>query len=304
MTPAGLLARPRPADLAVLTVAVLGVSSAAPIIAATAAPALAIAWWRTVLGAAALAPAVVLTRRREVRALSPRDARAVGMAGGWLALHFAAWVPAVTLTSVASATALVAMQPVGNALLARARGEHIPRRAWVGIAVAVSGVLLLTGVDLSVSTRALAGDALALVGAVAAACYVEYGAVARRSVSAVTYATLCYSVCAVLLVGVCLAGGVELAGYSTDAWVKLAALTVLAQLLGHTLFNVALRNVSPVVVGMAILFEVPGAAVLAALWLDQVPPFAAVPAAALLLAGVALVVTARATDAPPPAPPD
>ncbi len=300
MTPPGLLARPRPADLAVLTVAVLGVSSAAPIIAATAAPALAIALWRTVLGAAALAPAVVLTRRRELRALSGSDARAMGMAGGWLALHFAAWVPAVTLTSVASATALVAMQPVGNALLARARGELIPRRAWVGIGVAVAGVLLLTGVDLSVSTRALAGDALALVGAVAAACYVEYGAIARRNVSAVTYATLCYAVCAVPLAVVCLAGGVQLAGYPSDTWVKLAALTVLAQLLGHTLFNVALRTVSPVVVGMALLFEVPGAAVLAALWLDQVPPLAAVPAALLLLAGVALVVTARGTDAPPP----
>lgn len=298
MSAPALLARPGPVDLTVLTVAVLGVSSSAPIIAATAAPALAIALWRTVLGAAALAPVVGLTRGAEVRALSRSDARTVSFAGGWLALHFATWVPAVTLTTVASATALVATQPVVNALLARTRGEHIPRRAWIGIALAVAGVLVLTGVDVSISARALLGDALALVGAAAAAGYVEYGALARRSMSTVTYATACYAVCALLLFGVCLAGGVQLTGYSTDTWVKLAALTVLAQLVGHTLLNVALRTVSPVVVGMAILFEVPGAAVLAAWWLGQTPPLAAIPAAALLLAGVALVVTARAADVP------
>jgi drug/metabolite transporter (DMT)-like permease len=41
------------------------------------------------------------------------------------------------------------------------------------------------------------------------------------------------------------------------------------------------------------LLEVPGAAVIAAVWLGQVPPLAAIPAAVLILVGLALVVTAR-----------
>jgi len=43
--------------------------------------------------------------------------------------------------------------------MARVRGEHIPRGAWLGIGVALSGAFLLTGIDLTLSTRALFGDA-------------------------------------------------------------------------------------------------------------------------------------------------
>ncbi len=65
---------------------------------------------------------------------------------------------------MSSATALVATQPIWAALLARRAGHHIPRRAWVGIVVAVVGAALVTGVDVTVSGRALAGDVLAIAG--------------------------------------------------------------------------------------------------------------------------------------------
>jgi drug/metabolite transporter (DMT)-like permease len=68
-------------------------------------------------------------------------------------------------------------------------------------------------------------------------------------------------------------------------------------------FNRVLRTTSPTVVSIAILFEVPGAAILAALWLGQTPPVAAVPALALLLAGIALVIGAREPSGPEAAPP-
>ena len=55
-------------------------------------------------------------------------------------------------------------------------------------------------------------------------------------------------------------------------------------------------------VSLAILFEVPGAATIAAIWLGQTPPLAAVPAAVLLLTGIALVVSARTRDVEPAIP--
>ena len=296
------LAVPPSADIAVMVLAIAAVSTSGPVIAATAAPALAIAFWRNAMASGVLVPLTALTRRREVAAMSVRD-RWLGLAAGvLLAAHFATWVPSLTYTSVSSATALVATQPIWAALLARRSGHHIPTRAWAGIVVAVVGAALVTGVDVTVSGRALAGDALAVAGGACAAAYVFAGNRVRQSVSTTTYTTVCYLTTAVLLLVVCLAAGRPLAGYSGNAWFKLVALTVGAQFLGHSLFNRVLATTSPTVVSLAILFEVPGATLIAALWLHQRPHLAAVPGLLLLLTGVGLVIAARDRSTPPTVP--
>src|SRR5215472_5213157 len=273
---AGVLAAPPPRDGALLAVAIAGVSFSGPLMAATAAPALAIALWRNVFGAGITALAV-----RELL---------VGVA---LAVHFGTWVPSLTMTSVASATALVSTQPIFAALLAMVAGRTLPRSAWVGIGVATLGAGLVAGADIAVSARALAGDLLALTAGAAAAVYVTIGAAARVRMSTATYTTACYSTCAVLLLIACGIGGVHVTGFSGNAWLKIVLVTVCAQLLGHTLINVVLHSTSPTVVSLALLFEVPGAALVAYLWLHQRPPASALPGIALLLAGLAVVVRAR-----------
>jgi drug/metabolite transporter (DMT)-like permease len=281
---------PPPRDTALIAIAVTAVSTSAPLIAATAAPALAIAAWRNLMAGGVLLPVALLTRRREIATLGRRGWTLSLLAGALLAGHFAAWVPSVTLTSVASSTALVATQPVWAALLARLDGRLVARRVWTGILVAVAGAAMITGADLSLSGRAVAGDLLALLGGMLAAAYVTAGAAVRVRVSTTAYTTVCYSTCAVLLVIVCLLFRQPLAGYSGTTWVMLAALTAGAQLLGHSLVNVVLRTTSPTVVSLAILFEAPGAAVIAAVWLDQLPPATAIPGILVLLAGLALVI--------------
>ena len=281
---------PARTDAVLVTIAVCAVATSGPLMAATAAPALAIAFWRNALGGAVMLPAALLTARQELRALTRREWRLALVAGFFLALHFATWVPSLDYTSVASATALVSTQPVWVALIARAQGVEVGRRVWAGIAVAMLGALLLTGADLQVSGRALAGDLLAVAGGVFAACYITAGAAVRRSVSTTTYTALCYPTAALLLLVACVVGRQELSGYDADDWGKLVAITVGAQLLGHSLFNVVLRSMSPTVVSLSILLEIPGAALIAAVFLGQRPPVLALPAAALLLAGLAIVI--------------
>ncbi len=273
-----------------MAVALVAVSTSGPLIAATSAPALAIAFWRNAFGTAAIGPFALTRRLGELRALERREWLLVLLAGGLLACHFATWVPSLTLTTVASSTALVATQPAWTALLARAGGQQVPRGAWVGMGIAFLGVLVLTGIDLSLSNRALLGDLLALLGGFFAAAYVTAGSQVRRTVSTTGYTFVCYGFCALLLLAVCLLGHVQLTGFSAGTWVKLLALTAGAQLLGHSLFNAVLRTTSAMVVSLVILFEMPGAALIAALWLNQVPPWGVLPAAALLLAGVAVVI--------------
>lgn len=290
-------------DLLLLAVAVTGISLSGPLIAATAAPALAIAFWRNGMAVAGLIPVVLLRRRlrTELLGLSRRTVLLSLAAGATLAAHFALWLPSLSLTSVASSVALVTTTPLWTTILLRLRGHRPPRQVWFGTALAFFGVLLLTGVDLTVSSRALAGDALALAGGMAAAVYVLIGAEVRRTTSTTNYTFVCYGATAGLLLAACLVTGSSLGGYSGETWLKLLLLTVASQLIGHSVLNRVVHQLGPSVTSTAILLETPGAALIAALWLGQLPLAGAYPALAVILLGLAVVIRAeRSTIAPAP----
>jgi len=291
-TRVGVLSRPSRTDFVLIAVGVAGVSTSAPLIKAAVAPTLAIAFWRNAMACGVVLPYAALRSRDELRALDSRERRLALLGGVLLAAHFATWIPSLAYTSVASSVAMVATQPVWAALVARLRGDRVAGRAWAGIALAVAGAVLLSGVDFQISARALFGDLLALVGGMLAALYVTVGAEVRRTVSTTAYTSVCYLTAAVVLLFVCLVSGQQLTGYDASTWWRIVALTVLAQLLGHSVFNRVLRTTSPTVVSIAILFEIVGAAVLAALFIGERPPLAAVPAALLIAGGVVLVVRA------------
>jgi drug/metabolite transporter (DMT)-like permease len=284
------VARPSKTDVLLLALAITAVSTSAPLIREAAAPALVIAFWRNAMACAVLVPYTATRHREEAAAVGRRERRLAVLAGCLLAAHFATWIPSLSFTSVASSVALVATQPVWAALLARLRGEHVPRGAWLGIAIAFAGAVVLSGVDLSLSARALGGDALALVGGMLAAAYVTVGAEVRRTVSTSVYTTVCYSVTAVALLAVCVVGRQNLTGHPARTWVLLVAITVGPQLLGHSVVNRVLRTTSATVVSVAILFEIVGATFIAWLWFGETPPLAAYPAAVLIATGVVLVV--------------
>ena len=93
-----------------------------------------------------------------------------------------------------------------------------------------------------------------------------------------------------LLLAVVLVAGVPLAGWPAAGWLSLVAITLCGQFLGHSLLNRALRTVGAPVVAVVSLLEVPGAALVAALWLGERLAPATLVGLVVLLGGVALVV--------------
>ncbi|MFC5382097.1 DMT family transporter [Aquipuribacter nitratireducens] len=277
-------------DLALLSFAVLCGSTAPPLMAALAVPAVAIAFWRNALALVVVWPTALLRQRGGFRALTPRVGLAVAFAAAMLGLHFAGMATALQYTSVASAAALVCSQSIWAALFARVLGERLPPLAWVGTLVALSGVVAVTGVDLTLSRSTLLGNALAVVAGMAGGAYMVTGGVVRRRLGVHVYTAVCYTMCALMMLALAVALGQDLWGYSAVAWSQLVALTVLAQLLGHSLFNFVMRSVSPSFVSLGQLFTMPVSALLAAIFLRQAPPLMALPALALMLAGTAVVV--------------
>jgi len=275
-----------------VAIGVLAVSVSAPVTSATAAAPLAVAFWRATIGAAATGSYLAVRRPGELRAAPAPVRRDAALAGLLLALHFGLWLPSLRLTSVIASTALVSTTPVWTVLLDRLRGVRVPRSVLLGVAMALAGVLAITGVDAVRSASAALGDLLALLGGIAGAGYVVAGERARRWLTPSAYSTAACLTCAVLLLPVCLLGGVAVVGFTARTWAEIGVVAVGAQIIGHGSLNAALPVVGATPLALALLFEVPGASLVAWAWLGVPPPAAVLPGTLLVLAGLVVVVRA------------
>jgi drug/metabolite transporter (DMT)-like permease len=280
-----------------IVVGVLAVSTAAILIRlAEDADALAVSFWRTALGALALAP-FALRSRRGATALDRAQRRQMVGSGLFLAVHFALFISALDFTTVASASVLVAMAPlfvgIGSLLFLR---EPPTGRVWAGIALATAGAVGVGAADLSgvdLAGRALVGDALAFGAAAAVAGYLMIGRAARARMPVAEYAAAVYAIAALALLPVCLATGTSLWGYGGGTWLAIAGLVAGPQLLGHTVFNTLLSTVTATVVAVVVLAEPVGATLLAFVVLGEAPAPGFWVAAPLILAGVFLAAAGR-----------
>jgi drug/metabolite transporter (DMT)-like permease len=273
-------------DLIRLGIGILGIGTSGPLIAMSTMPISTLIFWRNLGGAILTAPfALRHGQWKEKKGLSWS-----AIAGLLLALHFLCFFLAMRWTSVAAGTAMVSLQPIFAALFVKFFGGHVPSRAWLGMVVSFSGVLLVSGVDLQISLRAFEGDLAGLISAGLAAAYMLAGSKAQESVETATYTFVCYFVCAISVFPIALLSSLSLVHFSARNWWIVAGLILGAQILGHTMFNATLKRVSPAVVSLIIFFEVPVSSLLALWWLNQSPALLVVPGIALILAGCALVV--------------
>jgi len=281
---------PAAKDLGLLSLGVIGVGTSGPVIAASIMPVPSLIFWRNLGGAAMMAPFAI--KNAEWRTKEQRRAIALSaLAGFLLAMHFICFFIAMRFTGVATGTALAALQPIFTAIYFKLRGGIIPSRAWIGMAITFLSVVLITGIDSQISLRNLSGDLLAILGASLAAGYMLIGSRAQQRLATSSYTTFCYLTCALTSLVVALATGSQFLHFPARQWWLVVALILGAQFLGHTMFNMALRRVSPVVVALIVFFEVPVSALIAFFWLDQIPPAGIIPGIIGLLIGCGIFVS-------------
>ena len=272
-------------DLLRLSLGILGIGTSGPLIALSTMPIPTLIFWRN-LGGSLLTLPFTLRHRADRNGVKWSV-----IAGILLATHFIGFFLAMRWTSVAAGTALVALQPIFAAIFVKMTGGHIPSKAWFGMFVSFSGVLLISGVDLHISVRSFLGDVAALISAALAALYMMAGSRAQRTVETTTYTAICYFICAMTALPIAVLSGYSLYNFTAREWWIVVGLILGAQILGHTMFNSTLKRVSPAVVSLIIFFEVPVSSVLAVWWLGQKPPLGILPGIALILTGCVLVVT-------------
>ena len=276
----------------VLFFSLLAISTSGPLVRTSNADPLAIAVYRLGFSLVVVAIALGATRTwRELRRITPRELSIALGAGAMLALHFWSWNASIHLTTVAASVVLVNMHPPFVALLSTFWLRERPRTIqWVGIAIAMLGAAVVaasdagshSGVD---SSRALAGDGLALIGALTVAVYFVAGRRLRGAYGLWAYVALVYGAAFVVLVCIAGARGVPLVGYAPRELLIFAALAAGPMLIGHTGMNYALRYVPAYVVNLTVLGEPVGATALAFL----LPNIREVPGLGTLVGGVVTI---------------
>jgi drug/metabolite transporter (DMT)-like permease len=277
-----LPARP---DLIRLIIGIFGIGSSGPLIALSSMPVPTLIFWRNLGGSLVTLPFALK------HSLNRTGVRLAVLAGVVLAVHFVGFFLSMRLTSVTAGTAIVATQPIFAAFFVKLTGGHIPTKAWLGMLISFTGVLLVTGIDLQLDRRSFLGDIAALISGALAAAYMLIGSRAQQHLETTSYTTICYFVCAITALPMALVMGYEVIHFEAKQWWILLGLIIGAQILGHTMFNLTLKRVSPAVVSMIVFFEVPVAALLSLIFkIGKEPTFMIIPGVILILVGCVLVV--------------
>jgi drug/metabolite transporter (DMT)-like permease len=295
----------------VLGIGVFAVGWAAIFIRLAEAPALSTAAYRLVFASIPVGSYALLRHRGDLRALRRGDWWLLVGAGLALAAHFASWIASLQLTSIASSVALVTTQPLWAALIAAAvLGERVTRGTLIAILVASAGGALIGARDFAAGGEALAGDALALVGAICAAVYFIIGRRLRATVDLPAYVGVVYPAAAVLLLATAAITRQPLSGFDQETWLMFLLLALVPQLIGHSSLNWAVRYLPAHIVTVALLGEPVLSTLLAIPILGEWPGLLRVVGGAITLVGVYLALREevrrsnpsppQVTSAPPP----
>jgi len=282
---------PAVAPALVLLVGILAVSAASTFIrlAQAMVPSLAIAAWRLALASLVLAPFAVARSRSQWQSLPARDWALLITSGIFLAIHFYAWISSLALTSVTASVVLVTTNPFFVALIGLFLfRQPLARSMPLALTVAFAGSVLIGWGDLGAGSNRLLGDLLALLGAVAVACYMLIGQRLRARLTVLAYIFPVYGTAAVVLMIASLVSGTQLSRYPPQAWLWLWLVALIPQVIGHSAFNWALGYLPATFVALAVLGEPIGSTLLAWLFLDETPKAASLIGGVLILTGIAI----------------
>lgn len=253
-----------------LAVGVLTVSTSAIFVKLAEAPAGVVAFYRLLFSVLFLLPVFLYKYVGEIKQIKKRDWIFSILAGVFLAFHFILWFESLNYTSVASSTVLVTLQPlfafIGTYLFFQ---EKLSMKAIGSGVIAILGSVIISWGDFQISGMALFGDILALMACALVTAYLLFGQDVRKRLSLVTYTFIVYGFSTITLFLYVLFTGDPLTGYPASDWGWFILLAIFPTLLGHSLFNWAVRYISTNVISMSILFEPIGAAVLAYFVLNE-----------------------------------
>lgn len=273
-----------------ILIALIAVSFAAILIKLSNSHPLSIAAWRLLIADAFLFPFFIWMFKKERSKIGREQFFQLGLVGLALALHFGMWIWSFQMSKVSSSVVLVTTHPLFVAAISVGLfKEKLNKIAVGGLILALFGSFLLIAGDLTISKETLLGNLLALGGAVMAGIYILAGSRYRKRISLPSYAFIVYLWAALFLLIAILIGGVEFLVEAPREYLIFLGLAVGPMLAGHTIYNWALKFISPTLVSVSLLGEPVGSTVLAILLLNEAPGPGAIIGGPIVLIGIYLV---------------
>jgi drug/metabolite transporter (DMT)-like permease len=214
------------------------------------------AFWRVFLALPLLWLWSSLGQRNSHRAGFANERGLMIAAGLFFAGDLAIWHWSIVLTSVANSTLLANLAPIFVALAAwllfrqQLRGKFL-----LGLAIAVTGMILLIGGDFQLKGRELIGDALGVVTAMFYAGYQLTVTKLRARVATSTIMAWSGLVTAIVLLPVALLSGEQMLPVTGMGWVKLAGLALISQVAGQSLIAYAMAQLPATFSSVGLLFQ-------------------------------------------------
>ena len=264
------------------------------------------AFYRVFLAALIFWPYLLIAQRQSLR-ISQRSLWLAALGGLFFAGDLAAYNTAVLRTSAANAVLLGNNSPIVVGLFSWLLWKKAPRRVfWIGLAVAMSGSVLIITMDVlrhkTLSATATVsyfgtGDILALLASVFFAGFLmvtervrsTVGATALLGISLIS-SSLCLGIFDAVF-------GISLRVPSLRIWLALIAMGVISQVLGYFALTYALGHLPATITSVTLLAQAPVAALLAFFLLGERYGWPQILGAAFVLIGVALVNFQRSPGA-------
>lgn len=287
-----------PSGALVLFVGVFACSTSVLFIKSSTMPAASLAAGRLWIATLVLAPVFLRDRRAFASQLEPGDLVRGALPGVLLGLHLLSWNVGARLTSAVNATLLVNMVPLATPfLLWFAVRERVTRREWLGTALGVAGIGLLTAADLELTRHHLMGDAVCLGSMLLFALYLVFARRNRDLPSVFLYVVPLYAAAALTCTTAAAAFELPFAlERPAWEWGMVVGLGLVPTVLGHSALNFAMTRLRGQAVPVANLAQPLFAGVMAFALLGEVPPPAFYAACALILAGASLVLVDLRAD--------
>lgn len=273
-----------------LIISIIAISFAAIFVKWSSAPATILSMYRMILACLLLVP-VVWIKREEFRNIGKREWSLLLFSGLFLALHFALWFGSLKLTTVASSTIILALQPivalVGGAILFK---ERTTTAALTTMGIAVVGAVMVGWGDFGLSKNAIIGDILSFLSVIAVVGYLLIGQNAVKKVSHWIYSFCVFGFAAIALAVYNLVTNVAMGGYDAKEW-GIFVLLAIVPTISHVINNWLLNYVNATTISMSILGEPVGATILAAIFLGERLVGWQIVGGLLVLLGVFLFLT-------------
>ncbi len=217
-------------------------------------------FYRLGIASIALLP-MYLARRSKFPPLPKRVFGLAALGGLFFALDVWTWQSGLIYTSAASATLLGNTSSIivalGAWLIFR---EKLRLPFWTGLFIAFVGVLIVLGADFltphasdAVANVRTEGNLLALLGACFYAGYLLTTQHTRVHLDTVAYLFLMSAIGALILLGITIAQGDPLWGFSIKAWLALLGLALLPHVIGWLAISYALGHIRASIVSVTLL---------------------------------------------------